>query len=74
MEPDLAMVLGIVLGGLSIPSILSAVSEGRSPRGASVVILLALGLIVYAATTKAGGYQLNELPDVFIRVIGGFLN
>ncbi len=45
MDTDLALILGIVLGGLSIPSILSAISETRPPLTSILVLLAAAGLI-----------------------------
>jgi len=29
MDPDLALVIGLVLGAFSVPSILSAITDGR---------------------------------------------
>ncbi|MFC6761082.1 hypothetical protein ACFQFQ_18870 [Sulfitobacter porphyrae] len=43
MDPDLALVLGIVIGALSIPSILSALSDRRAPRASALTILIAGG-------------------------------
>ena len=72
-DPDLLLVIGGILGVLSIPSIVSAFSEGRSPRVASVVVLAAGFLIVYALMNKPGGYTLNEVPQVFMSVIGRYI-
>ncbi|MGB7240974.1 MAG: hypothetical protein WBC93_02665 [Sulfitobacter sp.] len=70
MDGDLAIILGLVLAGLSLPSILSAVSDRRAPRASAVTILIAGGLILYAMQSKPGGYGLTELPEVFFRVVG----
>jgi hypothetical protein len=74
MDPDLFLVIGLVLAVLTIPSLLSAYSESRAPRAASVVVLVAGVLIVIALTNKAGGYTIAEIPDVIFRVIGRYLN
>ncbi|MFN3822694.1 MAG: hypothetical protein ACK4RN_01830 [Pseudorhodobacter sp.] len=74
MDPDLLLVIGLVLGVLTIPSLLSAYSESRPPRTAAVVALIAGVLIVVALTNKAGGYTIAEIPDVIFRVIGRYLN
>ncbi|MCF6232581.1 MAG: hypothetical protein L3J36_05715 [Rhodobacteraceae bacterium] len=74
MDTDLALILGLVISGFSIPSIISAMSDGRSPRVSMITILLAGGLILYALMTHPGGYSINQIPDVFFGVIGRFLN
>lgn len=68
MSHDLALVLGLVIGGFSIPAIVSAFSDARTPRVASVVIMIAGGLVAWALTTKPGGYTLDEIPEVFVKV------
>lgn len=32
MDPDLAMAIGVVLGVFTVPSIMSAISDGRATR------------------------------------------
>jgi hypothetical protein len=39
-----------------------------------VFVLIAGGLIVYALSTRPGGYALSEIPDAFFRVIGRYAN
>ncbi|MGJ8617710.1 MAG: hypothetical protein ACSHWS_12795, partial [Sulfitobacter sp.] len=70
MDPDLALVIGIVLGVLSVPSILSAISDRRAPRASALTILIAGGLILYATQNKPGGVTLDEIPDIFVSVVG----
>ncbi len=73
MDADLALVLGLIVAGFSIPSILSALGDGRSPRASMVTILIAGGLIIYALVTKPGGYTLAQVPEAFIHVIARFM-
>ena len=73
MNPDLALVLGIVIAGFSIPAIVSAFSDSRAPRAASLMVLLGGGLIAWELTTKPGGYTLEQIPDVFIKVTRALL-
>ena len=68
MNPDFFLVLGIVIAGFSIPSILAAVTDGRAPRASAVTILIAGGRIILAMQTKQGGYTLADIPDAFVRV------
>ena len=62
------LVIGIILGVLSIPSMLNAYSDRRAPRFASIVVLIAGVLIFLAVNQRAAGYTPAELPDVFKRV------
>ncbi len=72
MNSDLYLVIGIVLGVLAVPSMLSALNDGRAPRAASILVLIAGALIVLAFTKKPGGYEVQDIPNAFFRVIGQF--
>lgn len=74
MDPDTALIVGLVLAVFSIPSILSAVTEGRAPRVATFTIMASGGLILWAVSSKPGGYTLNEIPDVFVRVVAQIIS
>ena len=73
MDTDLALVIGIVIAAFSIPSILSALSDKRAPRASAITILIAGGLIVFAIQGKPGGYQLQQIPDIFVNVIARYM-
>ena len=73
MNSDIILVLGIVVGVFSVPSILSAISEGRAPRVAAFTIVSAGALILYAIKTHPGGYSLKDVPAAFVRVVAQFL-
>ncbi|KIC21529.1 hypothetical protein [Leisingera sp. ANG-Vp] len=73
MDTDLALILGLVIAGFTIPSILSALSERRPPRASAVTVLIAIGLVTYAVIAKPGGYSVGEIPDAFFRVVGRLL-
>ncbi|KIN74056.1 hypothetical protein [Sulfitobacter guttiformis] len=73
MDSDLALVIGLVIAVLSIPSILSALSDRRAPRASAITVLIAGGLILFAIQGKPGGYRLEQLPDVFVSVIARFV-
>lgn len=74
MDTDLFLTIGSLLLLLTIPSWLSAWTEGRAPRFAALISLAAAGLIVVALTQKPGGYSFAELPELFLNVIGRFVN
>jgi hypothetical protein len=73
MDPDLFFVIGIVTLLFSIPPILSAFTEGRPPRAASIMILIGGGLIGLALYRNPGGYSFETIPDVFFKVIGQYV-
>jgi hypothetical protein len=72
VDTDLALVIGIVLGALSVPSILSALTDRRAPRASAVTILIGGGLVLYAVQTKAGGYSLEQIPQVITNVLARY--
>ncbi len=74
MDPDLALIIGLILGVFSVPSIMSAFSEGRAPRVAAITIIAAGGLVIWAIGHKPGGYSINEIPDIFVRVVAMFIS
>jgi hypothetical protein len=74
MDTDLFLSIGIILLVLTIPSLLSAWTEGRAPRFAALILLASAGLIVVALTQKPGGYSFGEIPDVMMNVIGRYVN
>ncbi len=73
MDPDLFLTLGLIIGALSIPSILSAMSDRRAPRASALTILIAGGLIIGAVMLKPGGYRIEQVPDVFFSSIARFI-
>ncbi len=74
MDHDLVLVIGIVVGVLAVPALLGAYSENRPPRAAMILLLIGGSLIVMALTQSAQGYSFADIPDLFVRVIGRYLN
>lgn len=74
MDYDLILVLGIVIGVLTVPAILSAVLDGNAPRVATIAAVVSGGMIVFAAYNKPGGYVVSDLPEVFTGVVASFIN
>ncbi|RVV96832.1 hypothetical protein EKE94_17075 [Mesobaculum littorinae] len=62
------MVVGVICIALAIPSLISAYSESRAPRLASVLAVAGGAFVVYAVTQHPMGYEIADLPDVFTRV------
>lgn len=74
MTHDLYLVVGVSILVLSIPSILNAILDGHAPRFAAIVVLIGGGLVFIAVNGKPGGYSIEQIPDVFVNVIGRFVN
>ncbi len=73
MDPDLALIIGLVLIVMSIPSIIAAVTDGHAPRVAAFTIIAGGALMVWAITSKPGGYSIRDVPDTFVRVVARYL-
>jgi hypothetical protein len=74
MDSDLLLTVGIVLGVLTIPSLLSAWTDGRVPRLGAIMVVASAALIVTALTQKPGGYTFGEIPSVMMNVVGRYTN
>lgn len=73
MDPDLTLTLGLMIAAFSVPGVLSALSDRRAPRASAVTVLIGGCLILYATMTNPGGYEVTDVPDVFVRVMERYL-
>lgn len=73
MNNDLMLVSGIVLALLSLPSMLNAWAEARPPRVGGIILVTGAVLIASAVMNASTPYRVEELPDVFLRVIARIL-
>ncbi|MFY9238782.1 MAG: hypothetical protein WAO78_07945 [Roseovarius sp.] len=73
MNSDLLLVIGLILGVFSVPSIISSLSDGRAPRVAAFTLIAAGSLVVYAIQTRPGGYEIQDIPAAFVRVLAMFI-
>jgi hypothetical protein len=74
MDPDLLLTIGVVFLVITIPSLLSAWTDGRFPRMGALMVLAGAGLIATAAQNKPTGYMVSEVPTIMMSVIGRYLN
>jgi hypothetical protein len=74
MNSDILLVGGLIVGALAIPALLNAWVEGHVPRAGSIMVMISTGLIVLALYQKPSGYKVEEVPEVFFRVLGRLLN
>jgi len=72
MDSDLILVIGLALAFLSIPSALSAFSDGRVPRVSALTIVIAGAMIIYAFRSHPEGYTLQDIPMAITHVIAGY--
>lgn len=73
MDTDLLFVMGMVIGLFTIPSIASALLDGRPPRTPAILILIGGLMIGYAVQQKPGTYGFDTIPETVSRVIGRYL-
>lgn len=74
MDPDLFLVIGLIIAVLTVPAILTAFTEGRTPRAASVMVLISGVLIVLALDRYPDGYSVADIPNAFVRVFDRYIN
>ena len=72
MDSDLYLVSGLILLAFSLPSIIGALSDGRAPRAAAIVVLVGGFLTVMALNHRP--YTLDDIPHAFVRVVGKYIN
>ncbi len=73
MDPDTILVIGMIIAVFSVPSVMSALADGRAPRASAITILIAGSLILYAIQIKPSGYSLSQMPDVFFSVLARYM-
>ncbi len=73
MGPEYYLVGSLVLAAFSIPAILSAWIDRRSPWRALIVVLIAGGLFFQYTRLADNSLTLEEITAAFARVIGDIL-
>lgn len=72
LDPDLILILGLLLAALAIPASVSAMSDLRMPRVPMAFFTLGACLCGLAMWMNPSGYAIAEIPDVFFQVIGRY--
>jgi hypothetical protein len=73
MYYDLIFVLGCVVTAFSVPAIVSAFSDGRTPRYPALIILIGIIMIGYVVNERPSSYTIQTIPEVFVKVIGRYI-
>lgn len=73
LDADLALVVGLIIAVFSVPSVISAITESRAPRVAAIALIVGGGMVVWAVKEHPGGYKVDEIPNVIVRVIGRYI-
>ena len=68
---DTFMILGILVFAAAFPAAVGAFSRGAPPRAAIIAFVIGGGMIVYAQSSRPGGYSLEEIPRLFMSVFVG---
>ena len=74
INPDLVLTSGLVFCVLSVPVMVSALSDRRTPRVAALLILGGGALVLWALSLKPGGYALTDIPGAVTRAVAILLN
>lgn len=74
MDTDLYLTVGIILGLLTLPSLLNAWTEGRPPRVGAIILMVSVILIAIALTQRPSGYAFQEIPGTMLKVFGRLVN
>lgn len=68
---DLIMVMGVIVLFLAFPSAVGAFSRGAPPRAAMLALFGGGVMVLYANSSRPGGYTMAEMPDLFMKVLTG---
>ena len=68
-QQDLDLVIGIIIAGFAVPSLMGAWIDRRRPFVGLLALVGGCGLIALAYVQSSEGYTLAEVPEAFIRVI-----
>ncbi|MEL6609853.1 MAG: hypothetical protein AAFO58_02535 [Pseudomonadota bacterium] len=74
VDPDLWLLIGLVIAVLCVPSMMSTWAQLRTPRTSAVTALIAIAMIGVAVWQKPGGYSWATLPDTLVETVGRYVN
>lgn len=66
---DLFLVLGVITLVLAIPPLMGAIFDQRPLRTTAILLLIGGSLVLLALWRQPGGYTIEQIPEVFARVV-----
>jgi len=73
VDHDLILIIGLLMLGLSLPSLLAALVDERPPIVAGLGLALGTGLSAWGAIGGTRGFNPADLPYLFFEVLGRYL-
>lgn len=73
-QGELMVVIGLVFAVISLPSLISAWSDGRRKTGPLMTLALGIGLFFLGSSQIQGGVGLEDIDDIVFRVAGRLLS
>lgn len=73
LDNDFILVLGVCIGALTFPAIVSAFSYGKPPRSAVLYFVTGGALVSWAVYKQPNTYSVDGFPDLFLKVIGNLI-
>ncbi|KEP71238.1 50S ribosomal protein L35 [Thioclava dalianensis] len=74
LDTDLILTIGLGIAIFAIPALVSAFSDSRPPRAATVSLVISGALILLAVYAKPGGYTMDQVPNAVARTIASVLD
>jgi hypothetical protein len=68
---DLIMCIGVLVLLLTFPTAVGAFSRGAPPRAAMLSLFAGGVMVVYANSSRPGGYSVEGMPELFLKVLTG---
>lgn len=69
MYAEEILVVGLVLGALGFPALLSAFGTSGSWRTAFFLLIGSVSCLTYALVNMQGGLDVTEVPGIVVRVV-----
>ena len=73
LQPDYALIAGLLMVVLSLPSLLSALADKRFP-GTAALLALGGGALFWWAWDTTGGYAPEDIPMIVIELVARVVN
>jgi len=71
VDNDLILVLGVFIGALTFPALVTAFSSSRAPRTAIILFVTGGALISWAVYQQPNTYSVDGFPELALSVVAG---